>query len=291
MNNTNDEIDAVSQEIDRIVEQKPHIKPLLDAFRPIILEKTRLLLETADSKRTITVDEAKYLGGIPLIQQDNLFFPDDPWREMALAVSGAIQAGFPHIAGDMTRLKEQINSDLIDAYDYFRSPEAPDGKKIKDWAEKIPIDPDTLVVFINFLTGILLTKRAREAAATIAPLSWNKGYCPVCGGYPMLAVTKNQGHKWLQCSQCSHEWGYPRIKCPYCEHENPKKANFFYVDSEKEEKAFTCDKCQKYLITINLPLPLRSFDPCITAIGLTHLDMLLQEKGFSPMAMCAWNTF
>lgn len=291
MKNNNDEIDAVSQEIDRIIEQKPHIKPLLDAFRPVILEKARLLLGMADSKRTIPVDEVKYLGGIPLIQQTNLFFPDDPWREMALAVSRAIQAGFPKLAEDMERLAEQITSGLIDAYGYFRPEEVPDEKRLKEWAEKIPMVPYALGVFINIMTGIILTERAREAAATIAPLSWNKGYCPVCGSFPMLAVTKEQGQRWLQCSQCSHEWTYPRIKCPYCEHENPKATNIYFVDSEKEEKAFTCDKCQKYLITINRPLPLRSIDPCITAIGLTHLDLLLQDKGFSPMAMCGWNTF
>jgi len=291
MTKIDDEVRVVDQDIDQIIEQKPHIKTLLDAFRPVILEKTRLLMEMAGSKRSITVDEIRYQGGISLIQQGNLFFPDDPWREMALAVSGAIQAGFPLFAGDIASLTEQIASGGVDAYDYFRSPEDADEKKIKEWAEQIPMAPDALGFFISIMAGIVLTKRAREVAETIAPLSWNKGYCPVCGSFPMLAVTKQNGQKWLQCSQCSHEWTFPRLKCPYCEHENPKETNFVYVDSEKDEKAFTCDKCEKYLITVNRPAELRNIDPSVTAIGLSHLDLLLQDKGFSPMAMCVWNTW
>jgi FdhE protein len=191
----------------------------------------------------------------------------------------------------MARLAEQIANGRVDVYDYFRSAEAPDEKKIRDWAENIPMGPEALGFFINITTGIILTKRAREAAETIAPLSWHKGYCPVCGGFPMLAVTKENGQKWLHCAQCSHEWKFPRLKCPYCEHENPKETNFFFVDSDKENKAFACDKCRKYLITINRPMELESIDPTITAIGLTHLDLLLQDKGFAPMAVCPWNTF
>ena len=291
MTEFDDELRAVNQDIDHIVEQKPHIKTLLDAFGPLILEKTRLLLEMGDSKRTIAVDEVRYLGGIPLIQQGNLFFPDDPWREMALAVSGAIQAGFPKLVGDMARLTEQITSGRVDAYDYFRAPEAPDEKMIKDWAEHIPMASDALVLFLTIMSGIILTKRAREVAETIAPLSWNKGYCPVCGSFPMLAVTKKNWQNWLQCSQCSHEWQFPRLKCPYCEHENPKETNYFFIESEKDDKAYTCDECKKYLITINRPAELRKVDHSITAIGLTHLDLLLQHKGYAPMAICVWNTW
>ncbi|MCK9294158.1 MAG: formate dehydrogenase accessory protein FdhE [Desulfobulbaceae bacterium] len=291
MGKNNNEISAVNRDIDQIIEQKPYIAAMLDAFRPIILEKNRLLREMADSRTTLAVDEVKYRGGIPLIRQCRLFFPEDPWQEMALAVTGAIRTGFPHLAGDMERLAEQLKGGLVDPYDYFRSSADPDENQIKAWAEKIPIDPGALRFFISIMARIILTKRAREAAAAIAPLPWDKGYCPVCGSFPMLAVTREKGQKWLQCSQCSHEWLFPRLRCPSCDHENPQETNYQYVDNEKNEQAFTCGKCRKYLITINRPANLEKSDLDITAISLAHLDLLLQNQGFTPMAVCAWNTF
>jgi FdhE protein len=292
MENIDNETHALNQDMDQIIEQKPYIKPILEAFRPIILANNRLLAKMKPNSKTFAVDEVKYLGGIPLIRQCQLFLPDDPWRDMALAVSGAIREGFPHLAGDMEQLAEQTRRGLVDPYDYFRSPADPDQKQLETWAEKIPMQPAALGVFISGMTRIILTKRARDVAEDLAPLPWKKGYCPVCGSFPMLAVTRENGQKWLQCSRCSHEWLFPRLMCPYCEHENPKETNVVYVENEKEDKVFTCDKCRKYLITINRPAVLQEkSDLSITAISLTHLDLMLQDKDFTPMAVCAWNTF
>jgi len=282
---------SINKDIERISTQKPYVKEILDAFRPMIIEKKRLLMEMQSNGKTFPLDQGKYLAGVPLVQQCDLFFPGDPWQKISLGVCKAIREGFPNLAENMERLAQQITSGQVNVFEYFRSSDDPDEKEIKAWAEKIPMDPGALGVFIHMAAGIILAKRAREAAEAIASLSWSKGYCPVCGSFPMLAVTKERGEKWLQCSQCSHEWVHPRLKCPYCEQESPMGTDVVFVDTEKEDKAFLCDKCKKYLITINRPAELEKTDPIITAIGLTHLDLLLQEKGFTPMASCLWNAF
>ena len=59
----------------------------------------------------------------------------------------------------------------------------------------------------------------------------------------------------------------------------------------KEDSAFTCDKCLKYLITSNQSGNLRQSHAELIALSLAHLDLILQEQGFLPMAECEWNTF
>ena len=63
------------------------------------------------------------------------------------------------------------------------------------------------------------------------------------------------------------------------------------MEDDKENSAYVCEKCRKYLVTVNRPENMRETDPDLTAISLAHLDVILQEKGFSPMALREWNQF
>jgi FdhE protein len=80
------------------------------------------------------------------------------------------------------------------------------------------------------------------------------------------------------------------LQCPYCEHEDPANTSYLFVDGNKEDTAFTCTQCQKYLVTSSRPAELHQTPADLIAITLAHLDIILQEKGFTPMAECEWNT-
>jgi FdhE protein len=67
--------------------------------------------------------------------------------------------------------------------------------------------------------------------------------------------------------------------------------DFFYVEKRAQEAAFSCDKCHRYLVTLNKVSDLNVHDLDVSALSLTHLDIIMQEKGFAPMVNCAWNTF
>ncbi len=66
---------------------------------------------------------------------------------------------------------------------------------------------------------------------------------------------------------------------------------YFFVDSKDKETTFVCEKCRQYFITVNKVSDLAEFDADVSAISLVHLDVLMQEKGFKPMAECEWNVF
>jgi FdhE protein len=64
---------------------------------------------------------------------------------------------------------------------------------------------------------------------------------------------------------------------------------YFYVENKTQESAFVCDKCKKYLITLYRAGKVFARDMDISAISLIHMDMIMQGKGYDPMAICAWN--
>ncbi len=71
---------------------------------------------------------------------------------------------------------------------------------------------------------------------------------------------------------------------------NQRARSYLFVEGKKEEMAFTCDKCRRYLVTTDQSGNLRRTNADLIAISLAHFDMLVQEKGFRPMAECEWNT-
>jgi FdhE protein len=79
--------------------------------------------------------------------------------------------------------------------------------------------------------------------------------------------------------------------CPGCGQESPSGLDYFYVEGRQQETAFTCDACKRYLITLNHVSDLGETDRDVTAISLIHLDLIMQEKGLTPMTWCEWNAF
>ena len=47
-------------------------------------------------------------------------------------------------------------------------------------------------------------------------------------------------------------------------------------------------ECHKYIVGIDLGASTEAVTET-AALGLVYLDILAQEKGFTPIAVCAWN--
>ncbi|HOS78293.1 MAG TPA: formate dehydrogenase accessory protein FdhE, partial [Syntrophales bacterium] len=65
--------------------------------------------------------------------------------------------------------------------------------------------------------------------------------------------------------------------------------DFFFVEDRPRETAFSCDQCRRYLVTLKGVSELTDRDLDVTAMSLAHLDIVMQEKGFSPMTDSPWH--
>jgi FdhE protein len=293
MNSEDDRVETLQRVIDREIEKNPHNRELINAFRPVMMARVRLLdkmtLKTAGRP---AFDEIRFQGGVPLIRQQQLLSPEDPWEDMAARMIPAMKEGFPGIRDDMDRLlasRKKIKGLACDYIGVF-----PDhGEDVIDrWAADLQAAPQSIALLLRQLIRIILEKRSQDAAERIKDIEWKKGYCPVCGAFPTVALIEEKiTRRWLHCSRCSHDWLFSRVICPYCENEAQQGMDFFYVEARAQESAFTCDQCKRYLITLNRVSDLLEHDLDVSAISLVHLDVVMQEKGFTPMVTCEWNSF
>jgi FdhE protein len=283
----------IDKMITQAMENFPHSREILSALKPAIMARIRIVgslkLKDIDYRK---IDQERLKGGIPIIKQTDLLTEDIPVHDIALAVIPGLKQGLQALAEELSLIEKQIIESNIDLHDYLRAYPEKAAKIVDEWASRFSVKPSTINILCATVVRIFLEKRATEIINHLQDIVWHKGYCPICGAFPSLSLIQEKGgQRWLHCSQCGHEWKFSRVICPYCEHEGQEGMTFFFVEDRNQESAIICDKCNKYLVTLNKVGDLDDRDFEVSAISLIHLDMIMQDKGYLPMTECAWNIF
>ncbi|MEN6374434.1 MAG: formate dehydrogenase accessory protein FdhE [Smithella sp.] len=288
---TNDEILEIENIIDRACEQNPHSSAILQAFAPVIIRQRQLAGQpSSQSLDCSLIDREKLKAGVPVARQINLFLPEDSLKEVTLSIAAGVKEGMPQLAESIDLLSELIQKEKINPADYFKATAESGNNPADSWAKDLQVSPSNASFLMSLVSRVILERRNKEITAALGEFEWEKGYCPICGTFPSIALIEEQGGKrFLHCSSCGHYWRFTRVVCPYCEVEGQKGMDYFYVENKTQESAFICDKCKKYLVTLYRAGSLFERDMDVSAISLIHLDMIMQEKGYEPMTGCAWN--
>jgi FdhE protein len=288
---TNEETSNLHEIIMRAVEQNPQSGEILKAFEPIIARQRQLAAKSSLQRLDCSlIDKEKLKAGVPVIRQINLFLPEESWKEIAISLASAVKEGMPQLAENIDKISDLIKESKINPKDYFKVSADGENKATGGWAD-LKISPSNASFLMSLVSRVALEQRAKEITTALGEFDWEKGYCPICGSFPSIALIEEEGGKrFLHCSSCGHDWRFTRVLCPYCENDAKQGMDYFYIEKKTQESAFVCDKCKKYLVTIYRAGSLFVRDMDIAAISLIHMDMIMQEKGYEPMVSCIWNS-
>ena len=122
----------------------------------------------------------------------------------------------------------------------------------------------------------------RILAAKLEQSVWQRGYCPVCGGAPLVGQYRQEDGLWVvECSLCHTGWNVQRAACPFCAG-SQGSLDFLYIEEERTRRANYCKACSKYVKTVDsrdkgemLLLPLED-------IVTVDLDLAAKEEGLIP---------
>jgi FdhE protein len=110
---------------------------------------------------------------------------------------------------------------------------------------------------------------------------WSKGFCPVCGSRPALAILGLEGRRELHCRYCRHAWRAPRLCCAFCENSQSKTLHYFFAENEKDLRVDVCERCQRYLKSVDRREAARPLIPALEQIASLHLDIIATDKGYA----------
>lgn len=106
--------------------------------------------------------------------------------------------------------------------------------------------------------------------------------CPVCGGRPVVAALREEGHgarRTLICALCLTEWDYLRVKCPACEEHRFDALPVYTADSVPHVRVDACDSCHTYMKTIDLAKDGLAV-PLVDDLATVSLDLWARDQGY-----------
>jgi FdhE protein len=284
--------EQIRKAIQIIREEIPQLSNVLDAFGELLAEQAAFRAELPDIEtRPEELDEVAFSQGVPILLKNAFTIPADTLKKSADRLIPVLIKGLPKISEQLTVIARAIEIWGPDSFDTADRDLILTHEQISELIVDLNVDPEIARFTLTQLLKPYAAKKAEAFADLLHESKWFKSYCPICGSWPEIGFLEGQeGRRWLRCSFCSHEWNFSRTKCPFCESGNPDKLEIFYTTNRPFERAEVCYECKKYLISLDLRNRVGVIRE-VAALGMVYLDVLAQEKGFSPGAATAWNIF
>ena len=148
-------------------------------------------------------------------------------------------------------------------------------------ADATSTDPDMLALLLRTVLSPFFRKQAAPYQEWLEAAPWRRGRCPVCGSQPWMArLASDNGRRILACSLCRTEWAFDRLRCPFCEEVGQPRLRYFTVDSDEAHRVDCCDRCQRYIKTVDERVLSRRANLLIEDVITTGLDVLAKEQGY-----------
>jgi len=274
--------EQINQAVDKVKQIRPAYTDILDFYG-------RLFIAQEDSKASIAIDPI-IISETALDQKREAQFPLINISDFVIdeAASQTLFKRICRMAGNVSgklsdpaeAILEAIENEQMDLPRHFSSFLSEDDVYMKRLADGLKIDGEALALFtyssinpsIVLNTDQLSTFLDKEA-------SWEKGYCPICGSLPGFALLEDEGKRSFFCSFCRHQWLAPRRFCPFCENREEKTLAYFFSEEEKEYRVDVCEKCHKYIKTLDMRNTERIIYVPLEQVATLHLDIKAKEKG------------
>ena len=278
--------EAVKTALLKIEEEHTHLKDILKAFGGILVEQARwkAVLPEWECGEGERPDPVRFGQGVSVARREALMRLGTLWPTAVERIFPFLVEGFPKIGDGFARLGASIRDGGFPPDLFLDAALNGYGEAALELARKVDLDPGLIEFALAQAARPALEKRSLAYGALIKDLAWNKGHCPVCGSMPGLSLLREkEGQRWLRCGFCAAEWRFIRMSCPCCEGQEPDDRELLFVEGREHEKVEVCHKCKKYIIGIDVRALSGEFIPEVAALGLLHLDILAQQKGFAPM--------
>ncbi len=160
---------------------------------------------------------------------------------------------------------------------------------LAEMATTAAVDVDVLITLATQAVAPLLRAYAEHLLPAIERVDdgsptgaiWQRGYCPVCGAWPLLAELRGiELAQFLRCSACGSGWRSRRILCTYCGNDDFRDLRTLQPEGEMRFRMSVCERCKGYLKIGN------AFDPppaelvALDDLASIDLDVTAIERGY-----------
>lgn len=276
--------------------RKPFLREILNSFGELMIAGAQAREAfaarlTAPSK---IEDSSRLSEGLPLLSWLRPGVTAEELRPALKKMLDVQAAAFPLLKPELNRLILCLDSSPEAPSDWLEILVSNDENRLKRSAEELGLQPQTFQFALEQALKPFLQWLARGLAHYLEEIHWDRGYCPICGGWPDTSslrkppddpgayLTARGSGRWLHCSRCSHEWRLHRVICPFCGNEDSDSLEYLSAKEAAHEKLYVCYKCKKYLTCMDTSELIEAPITDLIPFELLHLEIVAREKGFLP---------
>ena len=264
----------------------PHYTELLDIMADILIlrEEYRNSMKDPIFRVEENLITKKMEGGLPLIDFMGKEYDLTRPKEYFNSLISIAEKRMPEVAQNIIDIikSQQFDWEKMIHASFDRKTEETDAQELlagREAEENI----DLIDLFTEESLRPELEIIAEKYGEIIRKSNWSEGYCPICGKEPKIGEIRDEeeGKRYLFCHQCGFKWHFHRIKCPFCGNEEQHSLAYFEVEGEERYRVDVCNKCRRYIKTVELPKSSEEPNLDIEDIATLHLDMIAYDEGYN----------
>ncbi len=282
--------DNIQLNEDQITKAAWSLKELRPAYGAILDFYKQIFIVQEDSKDKIQIDPIqisdemlliKANEGFPLVNISEFGIDAKASKMLLIKICSIIKESSGDMASSARAILEAIDAEEFDLDSLFFALLGEDDSIFEKTAKKHAIKKGDLAFIVYNSIKPSLSLGAEQLSAYLDKNKpWGKGYCPICGSPPGLSMFQGEGERFLLCAFCWHKWSSRRLYCPFCDNTDTKTLNYFFSEDEKEYRVDLCNKCKKYIKTIDTRKTERIIYPPLEHVATLHLDIKAKEMEF-----------
>jgi len=264
----------------------PHYTELLDIMADILIlrEEYRNSMKDPIFRVEENLITKKMEGGLPLIDFMGKEYDLTRPKEYFNSLISIAEKRMPEVAQNIidTIKSQQFDWEKMIRASFDRKTEETDAQGLlagREAEENI----DLIDLFTEESLRPELEIIAEKYGEIVGKSNWSEGYCPICGKEPKIGEIREEedGKRYLFCHQCGCKWHFHRIKCPFCGNEEQHSLAYFEVEGEERYRVDVCNKCRRYIKTVELPKSSEEPNLDVEDIATLHLDMIAYDEGYN----------
>lgn len=277
-------IEQISKAARRLTQRRPAYADLLAFYENVFTaqEAAKSDLDPEPIQLSPEELESRRREGQPLIDVSDFRFDSEAGERLLNELCGLITRHGTKMKASAAAVSEALTQGVFQARDLFENLLKGADHYFQATANAIGADQNALAFLAYHSIQPSIELCATQLAHYLdTEAIWRHGHCPVCGSAPGLAVLGKEGRRVLSCSFCRHQWRAPRIFCAFCENTQTDELRYFFAEEEKDLRVDVCDRCRKYLKSVDDREASRPVFPPLEQVASLHLDMIAAEKGFT----------
>lgn len=265
-------------DLDRLAADRPALRDPAGTLRAVLAAAFAEPVPSPTFALRPDAARQKIEAGIPVLRDERLGLDNATLRDRARAVCEGLRAGPDN--GPSADLAAALRRGDFEAAELLHDVLAGRPDAVPARAEALGLDPALAATVLRF-TALPVLARI-DLVAHLAAVRWDRGYCPGCGGWPLLAEYRGlEQLRILRCGWCAAGWEFPRLRCPLCDCRDHRQLAYLHVETEPDRyRATTCDQCHGYVKGVTALAAIPPPGLLVADLVTVHLDLAAADRGF-----------